>query len=77
MLGLRSTEARVMVALLAAGSGTAATLSRLARMPRPAMYAVLDSLENLGLAVALGREGSHLELPRAGPGAGAAAHAPG
>ncbi|MFN2569228.1 MAG: TrmB family transcriptional regulator [Candidatus Dormibacteria bacterium] len=43
-VGLSAGEARLLPALLSAGSGTAATLSGLARMPQTNAYAALKSL---------------------------------
>lgn len=56
-LGLSPYEARVLLALLRAGSSNSSQLARLADVPRTSTYAVLESLSDRGLAHRLPGEG--------------------
>jgi HTH-type transcriptional regulator, sugar sensing transcriptional regulator len=56
-LGLSPYEARVLLALLRAGSSNSSQLARLAEVPRTSAYAVLESLSDKGLAHRLPGDG--------------------
>lgn len=45
-LGLTGTEARVLLAVLGSGSGSATEIARLARVPRPSVYQALEALQS-------------------------------
>jgi len=49
-LGLRPYEARVLLALLRAGSANSAQLAELSGVPRTSTYQVMEGLTELGLA---------------------------
>lgn len=63
-LGLSTYQARVLLALLGAGSATPAQLARLADVPRTSTYQVLDQLHTQGLAERLPGDGPAVWISR-------------